>query len=89
MQGGAHDYLLKPVNLSELKGAIRKALEKQKLRMENKRVYPKNLTEGGFWGNRSVPRQDSERARLLFCSSRCLAGERTFSKSTPFRFCLL
>ena len=26
-------------------------------------VYPKNLTEGGFWGNRSVPRQDSERGR--------------------------
>jgi hypothetical protein len=29
------------------------------------------------------------RARLLFCSSRCLAGEPTFSRSTPFRFCLL
>ena len=25
-------------------------------------VYPKNLTEGGFWGNRSVP-GDSERGR--------------------------
>ncbi|PYV43275.1 MAG: hypothetical protein DMG06_11200 [Acidobacteria bacterium] len=38
MQGGAHDYLLKPVNLGELKGAIRGALEKQQLRMDNKRL---------------------------------------------------
>jgi two-component system, cell cycle response regulator len=38
MQGGAHDYLLKPVNLRELKGAIESALAKQKLRIENKRL---------------------------------------------------
>src|SRR5437773_1578163 len=38
IQGGAHDYLLKPVNLWELKAAIRSALEKQQLRMENKRI---------------------------------------------------
>ena len=38
LQNGAHDYLLKPVKLFELKAAILKALEKQKLRMENKRL---------------------------------------------------
>jgi diguanylate cyclase (GGDEF)-like protein len=38
LQNGAHDYLLKPVKLSELKAAIEKALEKQQLRMENKRL---------------------------------------------------
>ena len=36
MRGGAYDYLLKPVNLWDLKRAIRNALEKQKSRMENK-----------------------------------------------------
>jgi diguanylate cyclase (GGDEF)-like protein len=38
LQNGAHDYLLKPVKLSELKAAIEKALAKQQLRMENKRL---------------------------------------------------
>jgi diguanylate cyclase (GGDEF)-like protein len=38
LQNGAHDYLLKPVKLSELKVAIEKALEKQQQRMENKRL---------------------------------------------------
>jgi two-component system cell cycle response regulator len=38
LQNGAHDYLLKPVKLSELKAAIEKALEKQQLRVENKRL---------------------------------------------------
>lgn len=38
LQNGAHDYLLKPVKLCELKVAIEKALEKQQLRMENKRI---------------------------------------------------
>lgn len=38
LQNGASDYLLKPVKLFELKAAIVKALEKQKLRMENKRL---------------------------------------------------
>jgi diguanylate cyclase (GGDEF)-like protein len=38
LQNGAHDYLLKPVKLSELKTALEKALAKQKLRMENKRL---------------------------------------------------
>jgi len=38
LQNGAHDYLLKPVKLSELKVAIEKALEKQQLRLENKRL---------------------------------------------------
>jgi hypothetical protein len=45
-------------------------------------VYPKNLTEGGFWGNRSVPR-DSERGenlssdplRFVFVFFDCPAGE--------------
>ena len=38
LQNGAHDYLIKPVKLSELRTAIEKALTKQKLRMENKRL---------------------------------------------------
>jgi two-component system cell cycle response regulator len=38
LQKGAHDYLLKPVKLLELKAAILKAFEKQKLRLENKRL---------------------------------------------------
>jgi two-component system, cell cycle response regulator len=38
MQSGAHDYLLKPVNLRELKEAIRSALGKQQLRMEKKQL---------------------------------------------------
>lgn len=38
LQNGAHDYLLKPVKLSELKAAIEKGLEKQQLRMENKKL---------------------------------------------------
>src|SRR5262249_12038008 len=40
LQNGAHDYLLKPVKLSELKVAIEKGLEKQQQRMENKRLMP-------------------------------------------------
>jgi two-component system, cell cycle response regulator len=38
MQSGAHDYLLKPVNLTELKEAIRSALGKQQWRMEKKQL---------------------------------------------------
>jgi quercetin dioxygenase-like cupin family protein len=37
----------------------------------------------------STTARQRARARLLFCSSRCLAGELSFSRSTPFRFCLL
>lgn len=36
LQYGAHDYLIKPVSLLELKAAVQKALEKQRQRMENK-----------------------------------------------------
>jgi diguanylate cyclase (GGDEF)-like protein len=36
LQNGAHDYLLKPVEIRELKSAIERALWKQKQHMENK-----------------------------------------------------
>lgn len=38
MRSGAHDYLLKPVDLCDLKRAIRNALEKQQSRLENKQL---------------------------------------------------
>ena len=38
LQNGAHDYLLKPAKLSELKVTIEKGLEKQQQRIENKRL---------------------------------------------------
>ncbi|MEW5980343.1 MAG: diguanylate cyclase [Acidobacteriota bacterium] len=38
LQDGAHDYLMKPVRLRDLKATVRKALEKQRLRMEDKRA---------------------------------------------------
>jgi two-component system cell cycle response regulator len=36
MQDGAHDYLIKPVSLIDLKATIQKALDKQRRRMESK-----------------------------------------------------
>src|SRR5262245_25065245 len=36
LQNGAHDYLLKPVKLSDLKVTIEKAFDKQQQRMESK-----------------------------------------------------
>ncbi|MEW5975541.1 MAG: diguanylate cyclase [Acidobacteriota bacterium] len=38
IQSGAHDYLLKPVRIWQLKSAIAKALEKRGLRLQNKRL---------------------------------------------------
>ncbi|MCI0624075.1 MAG: diguanylate cyclase [Acidobacteria bacterium] len=36
LQDGAHDYLIKPVSLLELRATVQKALDKQRQRMENK-----------------------------------------------------
>ena len=36
LRDGAHDYLIKPVSLLELRATVQKALEKQRRRMENK-----------------------------------------------------
>jgi diguanylate cyclase (GGDEF)-like protein/putative nucleotidyltransferase with HDIG domain len=36
MRNGAHDYLIKPVSLVELKATVQMALDKQRQRMENK-----------------------------------------------------
>lgn len=38
MRSGAHDYLMKPLDLCDLKRAIRKALDKQQSLMENKQL---------------------------------------------------
>ena len=38
MKRGAHDYLIKPIDMEEMKVAIEKAIEKQRLTFENKRL---------------------------------------------------
>ncbi|MGH9428559.1 MAG: GGDEF domain-containing protein, partial [Terriglobia bacterium] len=38
LQDGAHDYLIKPVSLLELKATVQRALQKQRRRMENKQL---------------------------------------------------
>jgi two-component system, cell cycle response regulator len=43
LQSGAHDYLLKPVNLRGLKAAIQQALAKQRQQLEDKRKFQELL----------------------------------------------
>ena len=38
MKRGAHDYLIKPIDMEEMKVTIEKAIEKQRLTFENKRL---------------------------------------------------
>jgi len=60
IQEAVYDYLIKPVNPSQLQRTIEKALEKQKLVLENKRLM-KNLQEA----NEAMARLDRLKSKLL------------------------